>query len=146
MGKVLSQYELDDYCDKLARSGSEHGHQRAFFAWLAYMDHTGAEKLAHMAFAIPNGGKRDPITAGRLKAEGVKAGVPDICWPVPLGGFGSLYIELKVDLNKASDKQDSWHDELRACGHAVATAWGWRAARSAFTDYSTGQEVKDEYK
>ena len=30
-------------------------------------------------FAIPNGGKRNLITATKLKAEGVKAGVPDIC-------------------------------------------------------------------
>ena len=32
-----------------------------------------------MYFAIPNGGKRNLITAKKLKAEGVKAGVPDIC-------------------------------------------------------------------
>lgn len=30
-------------------------------------------------FAIPNGGNRNLITATKLKAEGVKAGVPDIC-------------------------------------------------------------------
>ncbi len=29
-------------------------------------------------FAVPNGGKRNKITAIKLKAEGVKAGVPDI--------------------------------------------------------------------
>lgn len=30
-------------------------------------------------FAIPNGGKRNIITASKLKAEGVKKGVPDLC-------------------------------------------------------------------
>jgi len=30
-------------------------------------------------FAIPNGGKRNVITATKLKKEGVKAGVPDLC-------------------------------------------------------------------
>jgi hypothetical protein len=30
-------------------------------------------------FAIPNGGKSNVITATKLKAEGVKAGVPDLC-------------------------------------------------------------------
>ena len=30
-------------------------------------------------FAVPNGGKRNKITAIKLKAEGVKAGIPDIC-------------------------------------------------------------------
>ena len=29
-------------------------------------------------FAIPNGGKRNIITASKLKAEGVKKGVPDL--------------------------------------------------------------------
>ena len=33
--------------------------------------------------AIPNGGKRDKVTAAKLKAEGVKAGIPDIFLPVP---------------------------------------------------------------
>jgi len=30
-------------------------------------------------FAVPNGGQRNKIVASKLKAEGVKAGVPDIC-------------------------------------------------------------------
>jgi len=30
-------------------------------------------------FAIPNGGQRNKIVASKLKSEGVKAGVPDIC-------------------------------------------------------------------
>ena len=32
-----------------------------------------------MYFAIPNGGKRNITTATKLKKEGVKAGVPDLC-------------------------------------------------------------------
>lgn len=31
-------------------------------------------------FHIPNGGKRDPITAARMKSIGVIAGIPDMCW------------------------------------------------------------------
>ena len=30
-------------------------------------------------FAIPNGGRRNIITATRLKSEGLKSGIPDIC-------------------------------------------------------------------
>jgi len=30
-------------------------------------------------FAVPNGGQRNKIVAAKLKSEGVKAGVPDIC-------------------------------------------------------------------
>ena len=30
-------------------------------------------------FAVTNGGKRNKVTASIMKAEGVKAGIPDIC-------------------------------------------------------------------
>jgi hypothetical protein len=44
-------------------------------------------------FAIPNGGKRNLITATKLKAEGVKAGVPDIC--IVAGGGMAYFLEVK---------------------------------------------------
>ena len=46
-------------------------------------------------FAIPNGGARNVVTAAKLKAEGVLAGVPDLCVPMARCGFHGLYIELK---------------------------------------------------
>ena len=48
-----------------------------------------------LAFHIPNGGKRNALEAKRLKAQGVKPGVPDICIPMARGGYHGLYIELK---------------------------------------------------
>ena len=39
-----------------------------------YLDMRGV-----MYFAIPNGGKRNLIVAKKLKAEGVTAGIPDLC-------------------------------------------------------------------
>lgn len=47
-------------------------------------------------FAIPNGGKRNVIVAQKMKAEGVRAGIPDLCLPVMRGGYGGMYIELKA--------------------------------------------------
>ena len=46
-------------------------------------------------YHIPNGGKRGKIEAARFKAMGVKAGVPDLCLPVPMGRYHGLYIEMK---------------------------------------------------
>lgn len=95
---------------QLARSDSEHGHQRALFAWAnmaatfgfaAAWDELAYSKAGHAIatygpanspglqplrrlFAIPNGGQRSKITAANLKAEGVKRGVPDIMLPLPM--------------------------------------------------------------
>ena len=71
----------------------EGAEQRALFAW-AKLNERSHPELA-LLHAIPNGGKRNPREAANLKAQGVKAGVPDICLPVPRGGCASLYIELK---------------------------------------------------
>lgn len=145
-------FDVEQYCEKLAKAGTEHAHQRAFFGWLNYMQLTGAHPMARLAFAIPNGGKRDAITAARLKVEGVKPGVPDVCYPVPQMaggqiGYLSLWLELKKPIEGApSDAQNEWRIDLRTCGHAVATCWGWKAARQAFLHYAGGFEVSQEYK
>ena len=48
--------------------------QQALFDWAKI---SGIPDL-DLLHAIPNGGHRNKATAGRLKAEGVKRGVPDI--------------------------------------------------------------------
>ena len=53
--------------------------QQALFDW-AKISGIPDIDLLH---AIPNGGHRNKATAGQLKAEGVKRGVPDIFLPVP---------------------------------------------------------------
>lgn len=142
-------FDVDAYCEKLARSGSEHAHQRAFFGWLNHFALTTYPD-AKYAFAIPNGGKRDPITAARLKAEGVKAGVPDICYPIPSirqdAVYHSLYVEMKAGSGRASADQGEWHSLLRRNGNAVAVCWGWRSAVQCFNDYVFGRLVAMEYK
>ena len=71
----------------LAAAGTEHAHQKAIFCWAANNFNKWPE--LQLMFAIPNGGTRGDdkksrtIRGGKLKAEGVKAGVPDIFLPVP---------------------------------------------------------------
>lgn len=127
--------------EQLARSGTEHAHQRAVFCWAALNKRQHPE--LEWMFAIPNGGKRDKITAGKLKAEGVKAGVPDICLPVVRGGYGALYIELKKVRNKelgrtkgtAQSNQKDWIKGLQACGQGAIVAYGWEEAVDIITRY-----------
>lgn len=149
---------IGQQCNNLAKAGTEHAHQRAFFAWLAWMKHTGEYPRADRCFAIPNGGKRDPITAARLKAEGVKAGVPDTFYPVPifmnweLGRdwqvvkFAGLWLEFKKPgKGKESDKQTDWIAQALSDGYAACTVYTWQGAAAAFEDYNAGRPVRREY-
>lgn len=144
-------FDVDGYCENLAKAGTEHAHQRAFFGWLNWCANT-TYPLARYAYAIPNGGKRDIVTASRLKAEGVKAGVPDIHFPASMLIAGTdqryltLYIEMKAGDGRASTDQNEWHSFLRGAGHAVCVCWGWRAAVACFQDYVSNRHMSMEYK
>ena len=65
-------------------------------------------------FAIPNGGFRSRATAGRLKAEGVSPGVPDLFVPA-----WQLWIEMKrLRGGRVSPEQRNWQRYLvDECSH-----------------------------
>lgn len=79
----------------------------------------GVEHIYH----CPNGGSRNKIEAARLKAQGVKKGVPDLFLPVPLGKYHGLYIEMKYDSGKTSDDQKSWLKWLSEHGYKCAVCY-----------------------
>lgn len=114
-------------------TASESVEQICLFRWAAFS--SGAMSELELLYHIPNGGKRDITTAKRLKAEGVKAGVPDICLPVPSGGYHGLYIELKAGKNKTTENQDRWLQALEENGYFTAVCYGWKEASKAITDY-----------
>lgn len=76
-----------------------------------------------LLFAIPNGGHRSKATAGKLKAEGVRAGVPDLFLPVARHGYHGLFIELKVGRNQPTELQRVWLDRLIAQGYCCRVVW-----------------------
>lgn len=112
---------------------SESVEQISLFRWAAFA--SGAMPELDLMHHIPNGGKRDITTAKRLKAEGVKAGVPDISLPVPCGRYHGLYIELKAGKNKTTESQSGWIDKLTQQGYCVAVCYGWEAASKIITQY-----------
>ena len=124
--------------EQLAASGSEHGHQVAFFQWAATIS---AIPHMDMLYAVPNGGERNLKVAANMKAEGVKSGVPDVVWPVPCGRWAGLYLELKKPtvvnhaLGGRSDKQVKWHKQLILKRYCVITAYGWQAMAKAVEIY-----------
>lgn len=142
--------------DKLAKSGTEHAHQRAFFAWLNAARLGGFRyACGHPCFpsfpdaknpvqpelalfhAIPNGGMRDKITASKLKAEGAKAGVLDTFLPVskPLPPnvhttcrYHGLYIEFKEPKRKTHKNGGFSPEQVEFCDGVRAQGYCVRAA------------------
>lgn len=88
-----------------------------------------------LLYAIPNGGKRDKATAGKMKAEGVRAGVPDLCLPVKRGQIGALYIEMKTERGQLSLIQLKMHRDLIAAGNAVVVCRSWHDAAATILYY-----------
>ncbi len=49
-----------------------------------------------LTYHVPNGGHRVKAVAAKLKAQGVKAGIPDLVLTMARGGYFGLYIEFKA--------------------------------------------------
>ena len=82
---------------------SESREQQIIFEWASWQKnkYPGIEAMYHIA----NEGKRSASNGSRLKREGLKSGVSDICVPVAKCGYNNLYIELKSGKNKATKEQ-----------------------------------------
>jgi len=91
----------------------EHELQAACVKWFSLQ----YPQYDRMLFAIPNGGHRDIRTAARLKAEGVKRGVPDLFLSIPRGGYNGLYIEMKYGDNKLTADQEKFFNQATELGY-----------------------------
>lgn len=125
---------------------TEHAEQAHVIQWAEL--NAGKWPCLRLLHAIPNGaffggemkqlkgGKKVPVAAIRarkLKAEGLREGVPDLCLPVPSGPMHAmggpehlgLYIEMKRRTQgRASAMQKWWHQCLTAQGYRVALCHG----------------------
>ena len=120
------------------RKISEHTHQVQVILWANLMEKRKYPMLRFL-YAVPNGGARHPIVAAKLKAEGVKPGVLDLCLPYPIKAnmvprsinyyqsfkYCGLYIEMKTLTPKGrlSDDQKEWIEYLKGVGYKVVVAW-----------------------
>lgn len=117
----------------MIRDISEHEHAKYLMLWAGYVEINCPH--VSLLFAIPNGGHRKKGEAGKMKAEGVKAGVPDYFLPVARGKYHGLFIELKTVKGKLSKPQKIWKMELEEQGFKVEVCHGWEAAAKAITNY-----------
>lgn len=115
------------------QTASESQEQIWLFEWSLVMSARYPE--LNLMYHVPNGGLRSKATAGRLKAEGVKPGVPDVCLPVARKGYHGLYIEMKAAKGKLSDNQKVWIEALLKQGYHVVTCYGFNEAADVISDY-----------
>jgi len=113
---------------------SESLEQQFLFRWATFA--SGIYPELDLLYHIPNEGKRSKSTGGRLKAEGLKSGVPDICLPVARGKYHGLYIELKKEKGGAvSANQKIWLSQLTHQGYYAIICHGWEQAKNEIEKY-----------
>lgn len=90
----------------------EHKIQVACVNWFRYV------YPKSIIYAIPNGGQRNAVTASKLKAEGVLAGVPDLFVAEARNNFHGLYLEMKNGkAGRVSDHQRDMMEQLQNKGY-----------------------------
>jgi hypothetical protein len=104
----------------------EHNIQAACVRWFGYAH----PELRGLLFSVPNGGARSKATAGRLKAEGVVAGVSDLILLVPQWfttwrgqegcSYAGLCIEMKKNGGYQSPEQKEWQKKVEGHGYKYA--------------------------
>lgn len=114
--------------------------QQCLFRWADFQ--SGKYPELELMYHIPNEGKRSRSTGARMKAEGLKPGVPDICLPVPRSGYHGLYIELKrLRGNCTTKNQDEWIAKLENQGYRAEVCRGWEEASRIILEYLEGRKI-----
>jgi hypothetical protein len=123
---------------------TEHQEQALLFSWAAmYERQYPALKLM---YSVPNGafmGGDSPQAKirgiqrfNKLKKEGLKQGMPDICLPCARQGYHGLYIELKrIKGGTVSHEQKEWLAALNSEGYKAVVCRGFDEAREVIEEY-----------
>ena len=127
--------------EQLATSNTEHGHQSALFQWAAL--NIKQYPQLRWLFAIPNGFFASSGQKSKMKAEGLRDGVPDVWLPVPMISklYYGLIIEMKREIYKTrlnggcTDDQLKWLAYLNESGYKAVVAYGWEHARDEILGY-----------
>ena len=108
--------------------------QQQLFQWVDFA--MGKYPELDMLYHIPNEGKRSKSTGGRLKKEGLRKGVPDLCLPVARGGYHGLYIEMKrISGSNLTKEQREWISMLEQQGYLAVVCKGFEQARMVLERY-----------
>ena len=83
----------------------------------------------------PNGGKRDAVTGGQMKALGTKPGFPDLILPAPNDCYIGLAIEMKSATGRTTTEQDEWLEHFAIAGWDVHVCRSAEEAQAAILAY-----------
>ncbi|MBU0992383.1 MAG: VRR-NUC domain-containing protein, partial [Proteobacteria bacterium] len=79
----------------------------------------------------------------KLKMEGVKKGVPDLCLPVAKKPYNGLYIEMKRRTGgNVSVDQKKWLQRLNKAGYLAVVAHGCDEAWEVLMNYLNNGGLK----
>lgn len=153
----------------IAKSGTEHGIQAALICYcncamkhgflaadiwadgglLPIRPEEAGLELPELRWlhAVHNQGHGDAIRGAKAKAEGVKAGVADLCWPYRVWGtkgisnevYCGLYIEMKKPGGKVSLAQTEFATFVVGQGYYWACCDDWRQAADLIQMYMWGK-------
>lgn len=126
----------------LLAGNKEHYEQVRVFHCIELED----ENLYDCMSAVPNGGLRSAKTGADLKAEGAKAGYPDILIDLPAGVYHGARIELKAAGGSASSEQITSLNRLTSRGYYCALCFGWEDAVNVLRLYralAQGERMPD---
>jgi len=141
-GKVINPEDL--------AGDSESSQQKALFAWAAQS--VGKyPQLAYM-FAVPNGFFATIAQKGKMKAEGLRSGVPDIfllsrAWK-GIGyveGYAGCFIEMKIEKYRnrkdggCSEEQIDFINYATSAGYYCKVCYNWMEARDTLIAYLEGK-------
>lgn len=111
---------------------TEEVEQIALVRWASY------QNFYPYFFAIPNGGYRNKVTAVRLKAQGVRAGVSDLMLALPSKGKHGLFLEMKRrdrSKSRVSGEQKMFLEQQEAVGYETRVAYGWEHGVEIIENY-----------
>jgi len=117
-------------------SPSESSIQQAYFQWVRIKERSDYRYEA--IYAIPNAGLRTKQNGSRMKAEGMKAGIPDIFISVPISNYAGLYIELKKEGGKLSQTQKSMLGLFNRLGYKTLVCYSLKELIEATEKYMRG--------
>lgn len=114
--------------------------QRAVIKWWAAA-HMSFSIHEHLLLSIPNGGRRDVLTAVTLKREGLRKGASDLFLSVKRGGYAGLWIEMKQPDGHLTPEQKDFQSDVTAQGYAAFTCYSFEQATNLISDYLNNRPI-----